>query len=237
MERFVKEAGLVDGVRVAADRDADGHLDGAELGEVGRLARDRLGRLERAGDVGLALAVRAQRLRLQLTSGSQLAMFRAAEQLAQDHPRTALDLLSHSLPIALPEERTGGVFILAGDLALRAKDAVRAESYWLAALAFPEGARICERLARLLLVQGRLEAARKAYALTNDPTDPALAARFELIKIAATLLGDVLQQEPTDLLTHAALAIFSDAPMLDWKQEDDEMVQQILNTFFKFLFF
>lgn len=194
--------------------------------QAGALAKLLLAMAETAEDAKLLGILQSHRMRLGLDSGSQLAMFEAAEQLAETHPRTSFDMFNKALPAAPPEERNGQRYVLAGDLALKQKDSVRAESYWMAALAFPDGAHIAERLARLLLVLDKDEAAAEIYALTTGPTDPALAARFGLNQVAAALLGNAGGRDPNDLLTHAAFAMFSEAPMIDWKPATDEAVRE-----------
>lgn len=194
--------------------------------QTGALAEILLSMAAESKDARLLNVLQRHRVRLGLKSGSQLAMFDAAERLAETHPRTAFDMLNNALAAAPAEERNGKLYVLAGDLALKQKDSVRAENYWMAALAFADGAHVAERLARLLLVLEKHDAAAKIYALTTAPTDPALAARFGLTQIASSLLGDVFRREPTDLLTHAALAMFSEAPMLDWKPPTDEAVRE-----------
>jgi len=187
----------------------------------GALATFLSAKAETTPDANLLKQLQNHRRRLQLDRGPQHAMLAAATQLAEEHPHTAFDLLNTALPAALAEERTGALYVLAGDLALQHRDPLRAKSYWMAAMGFADGAHIAERLSRLLLVLDEETTARRIFLLTAAPTDPALAARFGHATIAANLLGQTLQLEPADLLTHAALSIFGPAPLLDWQPPTD----------------
>lgn len=178
-------------------------------------------RAESTDDAKLLQVLQAYRLRLQLDQGSQDAILRVAQDLAESHPRTAFDILNTSLPNALPEERTGALYILAGELALADKDIVRAVARWTAALGFADGQVVAERLARLHLLHGETERAQQVYALAKVRTDGALAARLGYPQVGAALLAQALQREPNDLLTHAALATFGQPTLLDWKVATD----------------
>lgn len=172
---------------------------------------------ERTDDAELLAMLRTHRDHLQLATGSQYAMLNVAAQLAKTHPATAFDVLNTSLPTALPEERSGALYILAGELALANQDVVRAASRWTAALGFVDGQLIAERLARLHLLLDDEPRAMQAYALANVRVDGALAARLGEPIVGGAMLAAALQRQPADLLTHAALATFGQPTMVDWR--------------------
>ena len=181
---------------------------------------------EQLDDQALAAAAAQLRQRLELTEGPQAPLLAAIPALAVTHPRTASELLERALPAAAPDERSGALFALAGELALDAGDPRRAESYWLAAVAFADGAAAAEPLARLLLLDGQARRAEKVYALVKQPTDPALAARLGRFAEAATVVAQQLQRDPADLLVHATLATFGQVSLVDWTAPTDPEVQQ-----------
>jgi hypothetical protein len=183
---------------------------------LGAFAEWVLARSEQLDDAALLPAAAAIRDQLDLAKGAQQPLLDAAQKLAAEHPATALDLLERALPAASPTERNGRHYGLAGTLAARQGDLVRAEARWLAALGFEDGVAVVEPLARLLLLQGREARARKVYALVDPPTDPALAARMGNFPIAAALVAQQLKQDPADLLVHATLATFGQFSLVDW---------------------
>tara|TARA_R110002096_G_scaffold879_3_gene4938 strand:+ start:1984 stop:6009 length:4026 start_codon:yes stop_codon:yes gene_type:complete len=178
-------------------------------------------RSQTTDDATLLAIMQQQRERLGLNTRTQRAMLQIAPEIAETHPDTAFDLLNTSLPAALPEERSGQLYELAGDLALRRQDVVRAAARWTAALAFADGQHVAERLARLHLILGEEARAMQVYAVAKNRTDGALAARLGQPLAAATLLAEALKKEPADLLTHAALASFGQPTMVDWKVARD----------------
>ena len=163
---------------------------------------------------------------LGLEEGAQQALFAALPDMVDTHPRTAFALLERALVVASPDERGGRLYALAGDLALQTGDLVRAETRWLAAISFADGAFAAERLARLLLMQGQSARAEKVYSLVDSMTDPALGARMGRTVEAAALLAQQLQQDPTELLIHATLATFGQPTMVDWTATTDPSVLQ-----------
>lgn len=172
---------------------------------------------ETTDDAKLLAMLQTYRADLQLATGSQHAMLQVAAQLAKTHPNTAFDALNSSLPAALPEERNGAFYILAGELALAHKDVVRAASRWTAALGFVDGQLIAERLARLHLLLGDEPRALQVYALAKNRVDGALAVRLGDPIGGGALLAAALGREPADLLTHAALATFGQPTLVDWR--------------------
>ena len=177
-------------------------------------------------DAALFAAAIALRDQLDLTEGSQAPLLAALPQLAETHPDTALELLERALPAAAPEERTGALFSLAGELALDAGDLTRAQARWLAAIAFSDGAAAAEPLARLLLLAGEEARAMQVYRLVKQPTDPALAARLGRSAEATRVVAQQLQRDPADLLVHATLATFGQVSLVDWAMPTDPALQQ-----------
>lgn len=177
-------------------------------------------------DDALLLQSQTLRDRLLLGDGPRELQLRAAEQLADSHPRTAYDLLQEALPRALPEERNGARFALAGSLAVQLFAYTQAEAHWLAALGFADGQAVAERLARLLLLRDEPERAGRVYTLVRAPSDPALAARFGRLEDALRLLAAALEAQPADLLLHGLLSTFGQPSMIDWHQPNDDAVQQ-----------
>ncbi|MCK5942555.1 MAG: hypothetical protein KAI24_11330 [Planctomycetes bacterium] len=176
-------------------------------------------------DAELAPMAAGLRDRLALGEGAQQPLLAIAPRLADTHPATALELLERALPAALPHERTGALYALAGDLAAGQGDLVRAASRWLAALGFEDGVHVAEKLTRLLLLQEQEARAAKVYELVGRPTDPALAARMGRLPQAATLVAAQLQADPADLLVHATLATFGQFALVDWQAPTDPEVQ------------
>lgn len=145
-----------------------------------------------------ALAARAERdladfgLR---TAAAAEPLLAAAPRLAIARPRTALAVLGTALAFARPEQRNGALFTLAGDLALRGGSVRLAEQHWTAALAFADGRAAAEPLARLCLVDDRVERAAQVYGLVEQPSDLGLALRF----------GSRAQRGPAETIARARL--------------------------------
>ncbi|MGK0299531.1 MAG: hypothetical protein ACI89X_000396 [Planctomycetota bacterium] len=211
--------------QIKACQPANNDEDHAELAAA--FATWILLRSETWTDAELLAALQHHRQRLQLATGTQRAMLQVAQQLAESHPDTAFDALNTSLPTALPEERNGTLYILAGELALANQDAIRATSRWTAALGFADGQQIAERLARLYLLYDDEARALQTYALTKVPTDGALAARLGKPQAGAALLATALNNQPADLLAHAALATVGQPTLVDWKVAVDVEQQSL----------
>ncbi|MEC9048807.1 MAG: hypothetical protein VYA51_12415, partial [Planctomycetota bacterium] len=158
---------------------------------------------------------------LRLAVGPQTALLETIPALSATHPLTAFELLELSLAAAAPSERTGALFLLAGDLALTAGDYTRAEARWTAALGFTGADAVAERLTRLLVLQGDLTRAARVYRLVDSVDDAALASLMGRPADAAAALARQLQQDPADLLAHATLAIFGQPAMVDWAAPTD----------------
>ena len=62
-------------------------------------------------------------------------------------------------------------------------------------------------------------------------------AEDDIVLECVMLCGTICRNEPTAKMIANSYLIRLLQDMLGAKQEDDEMVQQILNTFFKFLFY
>ena len=167
-------------------------------------------------DTDLLAALKTQRKRLRLTTGPQQAMLDAAEALSVTHPTTAFEVLNTALPAALPEERNGRLYILAGELALANQDVFRAASSWTAALGFTDGQPVAERLARIHLLLNDEERALQVYAMVKSPVDGALAVRLGQPQIGGALLAQNLQQSPAALLIHATLSTLGQPTLVDW---------------------
>ena len=177
-------------------------------------------------DDALKAAALSLRGALALGAAPQRSLLAALPLLTESHPKTAFALLERALATARPDERSGGLYALAGDLALATGDRTRAGSRWLAALGFDGGAVVAERLARLLVLEGEADRAKQVYALVTEPRDPALAARMGLFAEAAAIAAVQLQQDPADLLLHATLATFGQVSMVDWLAPADPEEQQ-----------
>lgn len=192
---------------------------------LGAFADWVLARSGEADDATLLAEATALRDLLGLAAGPQLALLQTIPQLIGDHPRTALDLIEAALPAATPDERNGAYYAMAGTLAARQGDLVRAEARWLAALGFADGVGVAEPLARMLVLQGREARAKKVYALVAVPKDPALAARMGNFAVAAALVAQQLKRDPADLLVHATLATFGQFSLVDWVAPEDPALQ------------
>ena len=156
----------------------------------------------------------------------QLELLDAIRSLTETHPDTAHALLATALAVARPEERSGAPFTAAGRLALRRGELARADELWTAAIAFEDGHAAAEDLARLLLVLDRPARAAAVYGMVTQPTDPALAARFGRLDWATGVSAVAIQREPGDLLAHATLGVFGEAPLLDWPATEDPELRQ-----------
>ncbi|MCA8953374.1 MAG: hypothetical protein KDE27_27930, partial [Planctomycetes bacterium] len=130
-----------------------------------------------------------------------------ARDLATERPNTAYALVSTALAAADPEQRDGGGYALAGDLALRLGHDGIAESNWTAALAFPDGRGAAESLARLCFATDRAERALQVYRLATDVADPALALRCGNLAAAERLLAQALERDPGDLLANVVVTV------------------------------
>lgn len=225
--RALAAAGRVDAayalLAAAGAAAGDGERDGALLQEAYAAWLTAAGRtLDDDALRGHALPLRE---RLSLGGAPQRALLAALPALTESHPDTAFTLLERALATARPDERSGALYALAGDLALADGDRTRAASRWLAALGFEGGEAVAERLTRLLVLQGEPARAKQVYALVQTPTDPALAARMGLFAEAAAIAAVQLQRDPADLLVHATLATFGQASMVDWVATDDSEEQ------------
>lgn len=147
------------------------------------------------------------------TAPAAPALLAAARELAASHPDTAYEMLTTALAVAAPEHKNGADYALAGDLALRRGQLALAESHWTAALAFPDGRRAAEPLARLCLATDRPERALRVYALATDASDPALALRCGRLALADRLVKESNARDGGDLLTQVTLAVVG-APSL-----------------------
>ena len=182
-------------------------------------------RAEACDDATLLTDAATLRDRLGLAEGAQGSLLATIPLLAPTHPRAAFELLERSMSAAAPEERSGALYTLAGDLALTAGDRIRAEARWTAALGFDDADAAAEPLTRLLLLNGDATRAERIYRLVNRPTDPALAARMGQPAAAAALLAKQLQSDPADLLAHATMASFGQPAMVDWVATADVDLQ------------
>jgi|GEM_PF-3877137 len=210
------EDGQLDEARTqltAAGRQVDG-ADQAVM--LAAFSRWLVAQSDTTADEALCGEATALRDLLNIAAGPQTPLLAALPALASTHPKTAASLIERALTVADPTERNGGHYALAGDLSLANADLVRAETHWLAALGFADGAFVAERLARLVLLQGDEARAAKIYRLVDQPTDPALAARMGRLTEAAAVLQKQLLQDPTDLLVQATLATFGQPTLLDW---------------------
>ncbi len=185
---------------------------------------------ETGADSDLLAILKDQHSRLGNSAAPQSVLLDIATKLADEHPKTSFEILNRALAEALPEERTGKLYILAGNLALAHQDVVRAEAYWTAALGFADGVVIAERLARLHLLMDKEERALKVYALAGAKTDGALAIRLGYASVGRELLATALKEHPSDLLTHATLASLGQEALVDWGIASDVTMQTLRLT-------
>ena len=183
-----------------------------------------------ATDNDLLSILKAEHLRLGVNSTPQSVLLDIATKLADEHPKTSFEILNRALAEAQPDERSGKLYILAGDLALTHQDVVRAEAYWTAALGFADGVQIAERLARLHLLQDKEERALKVYSLATTKTDAALAIRLGFESVGQQLLAVSSKEQPANLLIHATMASIGQEALVDWGTAPDVTIQTLRLT-------
>ncbi len=149
------------------------------------------------------------------------ALLQCAAAVEQTHPKTAYLVCARALVAADPESRNGGAHALAGRLAARNGDLVRAEEHWLAALAFRDGRAAAPDLARAWLASGRHDRALAALRLAEAPTDAALTAIEGNAPVAEALATIALGADEFDLLANATLALLGKASKVEWTHVPD----------------
>ncbi|MEO6595732.1 MAG: hypothetical protein ABIP94_13355 [Planctomycetota bacterium] len=180
-------------------------------------------------DVPLEAACRSRLGRLAVRHESAAPpLLASATRLAAAHPRTAYALCTHALASAGPETRTGEARVFAGRLALRLGLLRLAEDHWTAALTFSDGQFVAEDLARLCFAQGRSDRALQVYALVENPTDAALAARCGRPEVAADVAAADLALDAADLLADCTLAALGEPSSTDWEDVDEPATQERL---------
>ncbi len=149
------------------------------------------------------------------------ALLQCAAEAEETHPQTAYLVCSRALLAADPESRNGGAHALAGRLAARNGNLVRAEEHWLAALAFPDGRGAAPDLARAWLASDRHDRALAALRLAEGPIDAALAAIGGHAAAAEALATIALAADESDLLANATLALLGKPSKVEWANVPD----------------
>jgi hypothetical protein len=162
------------------------------------------------------------------TAAAAPALLATAQRLAATAPSTAAVLLDRALAPPDAVTRTGVAYRLLGDLLARQQRWIACEEAWTAALGFADGHDAAADLARLCLLQGRIDRARTVAQLIETPQDPALAARLDHPDVAMVLLGDALLRDRADLLAHCLLALNGQPSLSDWAAATGAATQEPL---------
>lgn len=168
-------------------------------------------RLQTAGDAGLREQEFLQWLPEAARGGAAAAAawLRAAHGADRRGNTTAAWLLADA---ALQQPggeslRGGASYLFAGTLALRLGRLLPAQRSLTAALSFADGVDAAEPLARLWLLQQRLDKAAAVMALQPDPQDPALLLLLDRRDAVLPRLRAELARDPGDLLAHCTMAL------------------------------